>query len=122
MKTRRLFLLIALVMGSITINYARKDSIDFVKFKESSEIRLKENERKIRDFKAELLKEESGIRDKYNLKISVIEKRNDELEERLAGNKENGSDSDQFEHTFNKDLDDLRSELRELVDSKKDPS
>ncbi len=99
---------------------AKQDSIDYVNFKKENEKKIRENDKKIADFKTSLENEKQEVKDKYNQKIVDAEKKNNELRKKIADYKKDNTKWDQFKREFNHDMDELGNAIKDIFkDNKK---
>ena len=97
----------------------KADSSEFLKFKSHNEQKIREADKKIAGFKAELSKKEEEVQDEFEPKIEAIEKKYDELRERLAMIKEEDSDWGVMVVKFNREVEEIGMKLAELTKMQK---
>ncbi len=98
---------------------SKADSSEFLKFKITNERKIREADKKIAAFKAELSKKEEEVQNEFEPKIAAIEKKYDDLRERLAMIKEEDSDWGMLVVKFNREVNELGMKLAELIKMQK---
>jgi len=93
---------------------------DWMDFKTASETRIKENETRITELKAEMKKSGKKLDAAYEKKIVAEEEKNKALETRMTAYHTGQSDWAEFKREFNHDMDELGQALKDLtVNNKK---
>ena len=96
------------------LNQALQDSIRM--FKVDAQTMIAENNRKIDEFKEKIAKGKKSVRDKYEAKISDLERMNKDLQKRLDEyNEENADKWASFKREFNHDMDEVGNSLKDLT-------
>jgi DNA anti-recombination protein RmuC len=101
------------------LNQALKDSVR--QFKLDAQNTITENNRKIDEFKQKIASGKKETRDKYEVKVNDLERKNKELQKRLDEfNDENGEKWTSFKREFNHDMDEMGNSLKDLTENNVD--
>lgn len=101
------------------LNQALRDSVR--QFKLDAQNTISENNRKIDEFKEKIANGKKAARDKYEVKISDLERKNKELQKRLDEfNDENGEKWASFKREFNHDMDEIGNSLKDMTEDNVD--
>jgi nitrate/TMAO reductase-like tetraheme cytochrome c subunit len=101
-----------------TVKALQTDTMsDYLKFKKESEVKIKDNEKSISDLKKDMAKENQATKDKYNQRISKIEKKNKEMKKNIEDYKEDNNHPkwNAFKRDFSKSMDELGQSIKDLV-------
>jgi hypothetical protein len=96
---------------------AQKDSINpfYETFKKESEIKFKNNDGNIAEFKASIVNERRRIKSKDESKVADLEQKNNYLKKKLEDYKVEGKENWViFKAGFNQDMDNLSKSLNDL--------
>jgi uncharacterized protein involved in exopolysaccharide biosynthesis len=86
---------------------------NWLKFKRDNDKAIADNERRIIDLRKEVSGIDTRYRAKYNVRIDELEKKNNELRDRVNNYKDDGDESwEKFKKGMEHDLDDLKSSLK----------
>jgi len=93
----------------------RKSTFEFQSFKKESQSRIRENEKRISNFKVKVSRLQSRDRALYRKDLRVLEQKNDLLKRRLSNFRVKQQDRmDTFKNQFNRDLNKVSEELRDF--------
>lgn len=96
------------------------DEKEWTDFKVASEMKIKDNETRITELKAEMKKSGKKLDAAYEKKIVAEEEKNKALETRMTAYHTGQSDWAEFKREFNHDMDELGQALKDLtVNNKK---
>ena len=96
------------------------DEKEWMDFKTASEVKIKENETRITELKAEMTKSGKKLDAAYEKKIVAEEEKNKALETRMTAYHTGQRDWAEFKREFNHDMDELGQALKDLtVNNKK---
>jgi hypothetical protein len=86
---------------------------NWLKFRRDNDKEIADNERRIIDLRKEVSGIDTRYRAKYNVRIDELEKRNNELRDRVNNYKDEGDESwEKFKKGMEHDLDGLKSSLK----------
>jgi len=97
---------------------AKKDSVtEYDKFRKESEIKIKNNEKSIADFKVKIAKQKKDLKAKNEKKLAVLEEKNNALKAKLdTYNKEESKDKwAKFKKEFTHDMNELGKAFKDLT-------
>jgi len=109
------------------VNVAEKDlqkavqdsTNEYIRYKSESETKLKANDLKIAELKANLKAEKAEIRTKYEKQLNELDKKNQELKLSITNYKESDKNKwEKFKESFNQDLNKLAQALSSVADKK----
>lgn len=89
---------------------------DWLEFKRENDAEFAGNERSIIAFRNEVKAVDFRYRDKYNVMIDALERRNNELRDRVNNYKDAGDAKwEEFKRDFTRDMDDLESSRKAIT-------
>jgi len=97
---------------------AKKDSVsEYDKFRKDSEVKIKNNEKSIAEFKAKIAKQKKDLKAKNEKKLAVLEDKNNILKAKLdTYNKEESKDKwNKFKKEFTHDMNELGKAFKDLT-------
>jgi predicted nucleic acid-binding Zn-ribbon protein len=88
----------------------------YLKFKRDNDTEIAANERRIIDLRKDVSKLDERYRSNYNVRIDELEKRNNDLRDRVSNYKDEGDVKwEEFTKATNRDMDDLTSSLKKIT-------
>ena len=88
---------------------------EWAEFKKEAELKIKSNESRIDEFKAETKKVSNKLKNKYDQEVVVLEQKNIELKRRLSEYKYEGKDKwQQFKLALNDDIEVVGNSIKDL--------
>jgi hypothetical protein len=92
------------------------DSVaDYNKFREETDLRIRENEKSIAEYRLRISKEKAEARADYEKRIAALETRNSDMRRRLDAFKQDGRRNwQEFKTEFNKDMDELGASIKDI--------
>jgi hypothetical protein len=91
-------------------------NVDFLSFKEESELKIKKNEESINDLKIKILKNDEKYRTENQVRIATLEQKNISLQKEITDYKDEGLEKwAAFKQKFNYDLDELTKALKDFT-------
>ncbi|MFA6597265.1 MAG: hypothetical protein WCS69_06050 [Ignavibacteriaceae bacterium] len=92
---------------------------EWQQFKSDAEFRIRTNENRIDEFKAEIKTASGKFKAKYEKEVVVLEQKNIELKKKISGYKYEGKDQwEEFKRGFNHDMDVVGETLNDLFTKK----
>ena len=92
---------------------------EWAQFKKEAELKIKSNENRIDEFKAETNKVGNKLKNKYDQEVVVLEQKNIELKRRLSEYKHEGKDKwQQFKLALNDDIEVVGNSIKDLFAQK----
>lgn len=89
-------------------------------FKSDSEVKIKENETRIAEVKAKMMKPGKTLDSMYQRKINTLEEKNNNLRVKVNTYENNQSDWESFKREYNHDMDEIGNGFKDLtIDNKK---
>ena len=88
---------------------------DFQKFKKEAEIRIQENQVKIAELKTKKSSESKEVKEKYDKKVSTLEKKNNELKNKIKNSDDTKTSMwTSFKREFNHDMEELGHAFKDI--------
>ena len=102
--------------GQEDLQQAIADSVaDYNRFREETDIRIRENEKSIAEYRLRISKEKAEARADYEKRIARLETRNADMRRRMDEFKHDGRRNwQEFKTEFNKDMDELGTSLKDI--------
>ena len=102
--------------GQEDLQQAIADSVaDYNKFREETDLRIRENEKSIAEYRLRISKEKAEARADYEKRIATLETRNSDMRRRLDEFKQDGRRNwQEFKTEFNKDMDELGTSIKDI--------
>lgn len=102
--------------GQEDLQLAIADSVaDYNKFRDETDIRIRENEKSIAEYRLRISKEKAEARADYEKRITILETRNSDMRRRMDEFKQDGRRNwQEFKTEFNKDMDELGTSLKDI--------
>ena len=89
-------------------------------FRTDSEVKIKENETRIAEIKAKMMKPGHALDSLYHRRINALEEKNNNLRTKVNAYEKNQSDWESFKREFNHDMDEMGKAFKDLtIDNKK---
>lgn len=89
-------------------------------FKSDSEVKIKENETRIAEIKAKMMKPGKALDSMYQKRINALEEKNNNLRIKVNTYETNQSDWESFKREYNHDMDEIGNGFKDLtIDNKK---
>ena len=89
-------------------------------FKSNSEVKIKENETRIAEIKAKMMKPGHALDSMYQRRINVLEEKNNNLRTKVNAYENNQSDWESFKREYNHDMDEIGKAFKDItIDNKK---
>jgi uncharacterized protein YpmB len=90
-------------------------NVDYLAFKEESEMKFKKNEESINDLKIKILKNDEKFRTQDQMRVGVLEQKNISLQKEMNDYKDEGLEKwTAFKNKFNYDLDELTKAIKDF--------
>jgi len=89
-------------------------------FKSDAEVKIKENETRIAEIKAKMMKPGQALDSMYQRRINALEEKNTKLRTKVNDYENEQSDWESFKREFNHDMDEIGKAFKDLtIDNKK---
>ena len=88
---------------------------EWKQFKSDTELKISNNEKRIKEFKVEMKKTSAKFKDKYANKVLTLEQKNIELKKMINNYQYKGNDNwEKFKQDFNSNLDSVGNSLNDI--------
>ena len=99
------------------LEQARLNSAEYVRYKEETEARLKENDRKITELKGIVKSESKELGAEYEKQLEELHQQNAKLKARIQEQKEGSSNKwESFQQEFNQEMTDLNKKIAAIAE------
>ncbi|HTB06682.1 MAG TPA: hypothetical protein VK806_06970 [Bacteroidia bacterium] len=98
-------------------NIQQDSANDQQNYRQQTETMLNQNDARIDQLREDIKSEQPDVRDKYNVELDTLKKRNSELETRLNGYKESDKGAwRKFKYDFNRDVDSVGKSISRFAE------